>query len=353
MFSTFPYYSPTIDTVNTTRILGDIPLAFNNYVTKVIYPSPKVKWRPNAIILVPLISYHYGLLAAPLIHFPINAPLVFTNENYLSQETFNEIIRLSPTGKNVPAKVLIVGPISPIIEFQLLNAGLSTIRVTGNNPIRAASEAMEFRYKMAPESVEGKENIMIVSADDYRECIPAAYYSAHMGVPILFTYGDRLPEITKQQLIKHNNKNMFVIGGETTISNEVFSEIQDIAKSKVDRIGGSTCYEVAANFSKYSSQESMFGWNITTKGGWAFCFGTPNNWAFNLAACTFAHLGKHSPLLYVDPLVIPKATSEYVLSVKPVETHPPKPQFMHGFILGGFHQISTNIQIELEEILNI
>ena len=203
-----PYYMPAIDTVNTTRILGDTPLVFNNYVTKVIYPSLKVKWRPNAIILVPLTSYHYGLLASPLIHFPINAPIVFTNANYLSQETFNEITRLSPTGENVPAKILLIGPIAPIIEIQLLSAGLSTIRITGNDPIQAAGEAMEFRYTMAPDSMEGNKNIMIVSADDHTESIPAAYYSAHMGVPILFTYRDKLPEITKQQLIKYNNKNM-------------------------------------------------------------------------------------------------------------------------------------------------
>lgn len=353
MCSTFSYYTPAIDTVNTTRVLGDVPLTFNTYVTKVIYPSPKVKWRPNAIILVPLTSYHYGLLASPLIHFPINAPLIFTNANYLSQETFNEIIRLSPTGKDVPAKILIVGPIAPIIEFQLLNAGLSTIRITGNNPIIAASEAMEFRYKMAPESMESNENIMIVSANNYTESIPAAYYSAHMGVPILFTYRDKLPEITKQKLIKYNNKNIFIIGGEQAISDEVFNEIQAIAKSKVDRIGGSTCYEVAVNFSKYYSQESMFGWNINTKGGWAFCFGTPNNWAYNLAACIFAHLGKHSPLLYIEPFGIPNATRDYILSVKPVEKPMPKPPFMHGFVLGGFHQISTDMQIELEETLNI
>jgi len=344
---------PAIDTVNTTRILGDIPLTFNNYVTKVIYPSSNVKWRPNAIILVPLTSYHYGLLASPLIHFPINAPLVFTNANFLSQETFNEIIRLSPTGKDVPAKILIVGPILKVVELQLINAGLSAIRITGKDPIGAASEAMEFRYKMAPESMEGKENIMIVSADDHTESIPAAYYSAHMGVPILFTYKDELPEITKQKLIKYNNKNIFIIGSEQTISDKTFNEIQNIVKAKVDTIGGNTCYEVAINFSKYYSQEGMFGFNINTKDGWAFCFGTPNNWAYNLAACTFAHLGKHSPLLYIEPFGIPKATSEYVLSIKPVEKHPPKPQFMHGFILGGFHKISTNMQIELEETLNI
>lgn len=353
MCSTFTNCMPAIDTVNTTRILGNNAFTFNNYVTKVIYPSSKVKWRPNAIILVPLTSYHYGLLASPLIHFPINAPLIFTNANYLLQETFNEIIRLSPTGKNVPAKILIVGPVSQIIEWQLLNAGLSAIRITGNDPIHAASEAMEFRYEMTPESREGRENIMIVSANDYKECIPASYYSAHMGVPILFTYRDELPWVTKEKLIKYNDKNVFIIGGEQTISNHVLNEIGHIVKANVDRIGGNTSYEVAVNFSKYYSQESMFGWNINTKGGWAFCFGTSNNWTYNLAACTFAHLGKHSPLLYTEPFIIPKETSNYILSVKPVENHPPKPEFMHGFVLGGFYQIPSDMQIQLEEMLNV
>ncbi|GCD11848.1 cell wall-binding repeat-containing protein [Clostridium tagluense] len=133
---------------------------------------------------------------------------------------------MSPTGKNLPAKVLIVGPISSMIELQLLNTGLSTIRIAGNDPIHAACEAMEFRYKISPDSMEGKETIMIVSADEYTECIPAAYYSAHMGVPMLFTYRDNLPEITKQKLIKYNDKNILVISSEQTISDHVLNKIR-------------------------------------------------------------------------------------------------------------------------------
>ena len=106
MYLNSAYYRPVIDTVNTTRILGDIPLTFNNYVTKIVYPNSKVQWKPNAIILVPLTSYHYGLLASPLIHFPINAPIVFTNANGLSKETFNEIVRLSRPVKTYQQKYL-------------------------------------------------------------------------------------------------------------------------------------------------------------------------------------------------------------------------------------------------------
>lgn len=169
---------PVIDTVNTTRILGKDPIAFNHYVTKVIYPSPNVKWRPNAVILVPLTSYHYGLLASPIIHFPINAPLIFTDPTYILQETINEIIRLAPTGNNVPAKVLIVGSISRMVESQLSDAALTFIRITGVDPILAAYEVLEFRYQLPPESMMERTTIMIASVDDDTESIPAAYYSA-------------------------------------------------------------------------------------------------------------------------------------------------------------------------------
>ncbi len=106
MYQYFITYNQAIDTADATRVLGSNPIEFNTYVTKMIYPSPEVEWRPNAIIPVPLTTYHYGLLASPIIHFPINAPLMFTDPNYLNPEIFLEILRLSPTGKNVPAKII-------------------------------------------------------------------------------------------------------------------------------------------------------------------------------------------------------------------------------------------------------
>ncbi|SHJ92517.1 Putative cell wall binding repeat 2 [Clostridium cavendishii DSM 21758] len=357
MYSLFPCYKPTtnivIDTANTTRILGETPFKFNNYVTKLLYPTPKVGWRPNAVILVPLTSYHYGLLASPVIHFPINAPLIFTNKDYLLQENFDEIIRLSPTGKNVPAQVLIVGPISTVIEVQLLNSGLSVTRITGNDPIIAATEAMEFRYSIPSASMEGNKNLMIVSAENFKEAIPAAYFSAHMGVPILFTYKNKLPEATKQKLIKYNDKNVFIIGSELIISNEVLNEIKDIVKGYVDRIDGNTPYDVAVNFSKYYSDEGMFGWNINEKNGWAFCFGNPDNWVYNLSSCIFAHIGKHSPLLYVEGAKIPRVTNDYILTLKPPQKEPPKPPFMHGYILGNYYQIPEEMQFYIEQLITV
>lgn len=351
MYSYLTTYNHAVDTADTTRVLGINPISFNTYVTKMIYPSPEVEWRPNAVILVPLTTYHYGLLASPIIHFPINAPLMFTDPNYLFPEIFNEILRLSPTGKNVPARIIIVGPISYFVEMQLRNAGFSTIRVMGADPVSTAGEAMEFRYRIPPDSMEGMKNIMVVPYESPVGCIHAAYFSAHMGVPILFTFKDRLPEVTRQKISKYNDKNVFVIGGGHSVSDKVINEIKAVSKGKVDRIGGSTPYECAINFAKYYSEKGMFGWNINTRDGWSFCFGTPYNWAENLSACIFAHLAKHTPLLYIDPGMVPENVKQYILSVHPLEKHHPKPLFMHGYILGGPEKIAHKTQVELEEIL--
>lgn len=345
-----PFNKIALDTADTTRVLGDNPYEFNTYVTQMIYPSPEVEWRPNAVILVPLTTYHYGLLASPLVHFPNNAPLLFTNPNCLYQETLDEIMRLSPTGNNLPAKVILVGPISSTVEMQLKYAGLSTTRVEAYDAISTAGEALEFRYRIPPETKEGLESIMILPLDSEYYTY-TAYFSAHMGVPILFSYKDHLPEVTKQKLNKYKDKNVFVISGDSDITNQVVNDIKRIVSGKVDRIGGDSPFDCAINFTKYYSQEGEFGWNINTRDGWTFCFANPRDWSYCLSACIFAHLGKHSPLLYINPNIVPEVVKDYVLSVNPKEKHPPKPPFMHGYVLGEFDRISHHAQVELEKLL--
>lgn len=342
---------PAIDTLNTTRILGRNIFQFNTYLTKLVYPSTNIDWRPNAVILAPNTSYHYGLAATPIIHFPINAPIIFTPQNILPMEVLNEIMRLSPSGKNLPGKVILVGPISPVIENQIKAAGFTTVRIGSKDPIETAGDVLEFRYRIPPQDMEGKTNIMIVSPEDYREAIPAGYFSAHMGVPILFAYRNKLPDVTRNKLMKYKNRNVYVVGSQNSISNGVLNEIRKIVTGKVDRIGGRDAAETAVNFSKYYDPKTMFGWNINKKDGWSFSLGREDSWAENIASSILAHLGKHGPLLYVGPDTLPSSTRDYILSLNPGEKHPPTPPFMHGYILGDFNKISRNAQIEAEKAL--
>lgn len=342
---------PSMDTLNTTRVIGKNLFHYNTYLTKLVYPGRDIDWRPNAVILVPDTTYHFGLLGSPLIHFPNNAPIMFTSPNMIPHEVLEEILRLSPTGRNLPAKILIAGPISVFAESQLRSKGLTTFRVTGDNPVEGAAEALEFRYRIPPEDMSGMKNIIIVSAEYYGEAVPAAYFAAHMGTPILFSFKNSLPEATRKKLMKYNDRNVYILGGANIISEDVIRSIRGIVKGQVDRIGGTSPYETAVNFSKYHDNKTMFGWNVNEKNGWSFSFGRIDSWGENIASCILAHLGKHTPLLYTEPQRLPEITKDYVLSLNPGESKPPKPPFMHGFILGYFDKISKNAQVDMEKAL--
>lgn len=184
------------DTVNTTRINYDDIYLFNIAMTKLIYPDKNITWQPHAVILVPSDRWQYAACASSLIHFPINAPIMFTERYYLPPMILNEILRLAPTGEKVPAKVLLVGPISYGLDEQLKMAGLTTYRVTDSEDVyKACLDINQFRLNtLPPSSMEGNKDIMVMSGVDYSEGIPATYYAAHMGVPIIIVQSNIIPQ---------------------------------------------------------------------------------------------------------------------------------------------------------------
>lgn len=52
----------------------------------------------------------------------------------LTEELAIEILRLHPGGKDVPAQVFLIGPVSVTVEQQVRNLGLSTVRIGNQNP---------------------------------------------------------------------------------------------------------------------------------------------------------------------------------------------------------------------------
>lgn len=73
-----------------------------------------------------------------------------------------------------------------------------------------------------------------------------------------------------------------------------------------------------------------------------------------IAGVLFAHMGKHTPPLFVEKDRTPEVVERYVKSVKPMSPKDmPKPPFMHGFILGSTQNISYKEQVMIEEMLSI
>lgn len=71
-----------------------------------------------------------------------------------------------------------------------------------------------------------------------------------------------LPPYTRNVIQKTQNANVYIIGSTISISNAVEQEIRKLNVKFVDRISGSTPYEVAVNFAKYKSPVGNFGLSL-------------------------------------------------------------------------------------------
>ena len=328
------------NTLNTVRVDGYNHVENAIKATDISYAAS----HPNAIILVSSERWQDGYAACPIIHHPINAPILFTSRDYIPQDTINQIFKLNPLGYN-GIEIFIIGHISYSVEKYLNNLGFSTFRINGNNIYELSANIAEY--------MEYPQNIFVISGEDYREGLCTCSYSAHAGTSILFVEKDFLPWFTKKVIELTKNPNIYIVGSHNTISENVEEEIRNLDVNFVDRISGSNPYEVAVNFAKYRDFNNQFGWGRTYRDGHGFTFVSIDSPFDAPASALFGHLGKHTPTLSIDPNYLPTVTFEYIESVRPIPPEEPTPPFMHGWIIGCNNIISYEAQLQIENALSI
>lgn len=329
-------------TLNTTRICGENSIDISIEISKISFNHMK----PNAVILVNKNEVFDGIAASPLVHLPIDAPILLIDRNMVDDKTLMEIKRLDPKGyKGV--QIFLVGNISNNVGRQLNPLGLKTYYVTGGNRYETACRVLKERSKF--------KNVIIMSGEDYSEGIVASYYSAHHGDPILFVKKDNIPICTLATLKKLHDINVYILGSTRTVSKAVEETIRDLNNIKhVKRIQGDSPYSISVNFAKYKDDKTEFGWGRDYVEGHAFTFGTLNHPMNIIPGVVFAHMGKHTPLLLIKDHCVPQVVEKYIESVKPIPPKDmPRPPFMHGFIIGAVEDITYEAQIKVEQTLSI
>lgn len=338
--SCFPF---TENTSNTTVFHGMDQYQTAVAVANAVWNPADTMKRPNVVILVrgDGCNYQDALISSSLIHFPRNGPVLFTEPYYLNPVTLNAIVRFRPSGANSPAQVITVGSLSPAIDFQVKELGFSVFHINGGNPAVTATLIWDL--------IGTRQDVILTSGENFTECTPAGGWAAHMGDPILLSWRDYLPKETAQA-IRQKRPNVYILGSTKTISESIEQEVRCLTTGLVERISGTNPFEVAVNFTKYKSSRGDFGWNIRTKKGWSFRFSRYDDWAAALSGNPFSHMGKHSPLLLIDPRSVPDSVRNYLISVNP--HHPkPEPPYMHGFIVGIDTSIACSVQSELDDLL--
>lgn len=332
--------SGTEITLNTTRVCGGNIFRNAIEISDIVYADKS----PDSIIIANGDLWQDAFIATPLIHFPRNAPILFSHMNSIDQNTIAQIFKLKPKGVN-GIQVFIVGGISYAVEQYIMAYGLKTFRISGSNFYETSAKIAGY--------LNYPKNIMIVSSEDYREGLSACAWAAHMGDVILFTTRNQLPSYTRNVINATKDAHVFIIGSTNTVSAAVEQEIRGLKVKFIDRISGSTPYEVAVNFAKYKSPVGDFGWNRTEKEGHAFTFTSILSPFDSVSGVLFAHLGIHTPILVVSRDSLPHVTRNYIESVKPEPKPEPHPPFMHGWVVGCENVLSLRTQLEIERTLSI
>ncbi|KPU45157.1 N-acetylmuramoyl-L-alanine amidase LytC precursor [Oxobacter pfennigii] len=168
-----------------------------------------------------------ALCAGPLAK-KYNAPILLTMTDSLGADTLEELKRLKV--KNI----IIVGgtgAVSQNVESTIFTAGISHMeRIWG-------SDRYETSAKIA-EKVGTSTKVVLATGENFPDALSVSAIAANMGMPILLTMKDSLPEGARQYIINNGVTNTYLIGGNGVISDGVMYTVPGFK-----RLGGIDRYE--------------------------------------------------------------------------------------------------------------
>jgi hypothetical protein len=333
---------PAFATKNTTRIAGADPAADAAGAALAAYPSTGGVAGPSAVTLVDAADWQAGIAAASLVASPVGAPILVGDGGELPSLTETAIRALAPAGSPDTGgrQVFALGaaPRPP---------GFDAERISGGDPAKLAAEVDELRTKLAGEP----DAVLVVSSEEAPLAMPAAAWAARSGDPVLFAGSGPLPEATAVALHRHERSPVYVLGGESAISERAFEQIERISPG-AQRIGDDDPVASAVEFARYASGD--FGWNINDPGH-GFVIANAERPLDAAAAAPLSASGTWGPLLVTDERGAPPgALRGYLLDLKPgYESDPTRAVYNHVWLIGDTAAISVDFQSQVDEFAEV
>lgn len=332
---------PATATANTVRVAGRDAVEDAAGVASAVFPATDNATRPDAVVLVDQDDWRGGIAASVLAADPIGAPVLLTDGEELPAVTSGTLARLDPRGAELAqdAQVIRVGDSVARPEDRR-----STL-IEGADPFTLAAEIDRFSAAAAGEP---SESVVIASADDADFAMPAAAWAARSGDSVLFSERNSLPRATARAIEEHQRPDLYLLGPESVISDEVERELGDLG-GDVTRIAGDTAVETAIEFARYSDRN--FGWGLTTPGH-NFTLASTSRPLDAAAAAALATNGTFAPLLLTDDaLELPRPLRGYLLDVQPgFEDNPNRGVYNRVWVLGDQDAVSLTVQAEVDRL---
>lgn len=351
-------------TVNTARIGSDDPVETAVAVAQIIYPVTEEENSPGGVILVNRNNLAEVMVAASRAqHFPVNAPLLYVDENSIPSLTRSELLRLKPEGVPMDGnvQVYLIGTIGDAVREEVESLGFKVRVLTAPDPVALAVVADDWT---STQHGDHANPVVIANLDNLEPAVPSAFWNAHMGDGLAFVTDDGVPQATIDLLERRaQGPWIYIFGDENVVSEATARELAQYGH--VTRVPGSDAASVSAHFAAFKDEGKdwglwfwqgarSFGWGIGEAGHNAIFvrLDGPAGWQNALPATTLSHMGKHAPVLILDGDSVPEAVRTYLTITRPYRTAPQQQLLNHGWIIGGEGTISPATQAELDALLD-
>lgn len=359
-----PMTNEAVATAHTTRLPGATPEEVAISVTQTVYAATREENAVGAIILAPQEPATAFMAMHRVTHMPVNAPLLYLSpDGALSQATKDEMKRLRPDGvvQDGKTQVYAVGDIPQGVIDEIKDDLRYKVRRLNAQSPEALADLLD-RWQAALKTDHPSEIAIapLDAPDGIANGIGAMGWNAHMGRGFAWVYRDRIPDETRRILERRNRSTfIFLTAGSDMISDDVARELGEYGL--VRRIDGDDVYSsntVNAGYKDYGRDWGWwwdwypreFGWGIA-ESGHNYIIGSPENILSVIPAATLGHMGKHGPILLVQPDAVPESVSDYLEMVRPNAGGPRQTIQNHAWIIGNTGMVSQNVQFEIDRLL--
>lgn len=182
-------------------------------------------------------SKYTDVLTATVLANEKKCPILLSKENFVSENTINEIKRLG-----VDEVIIAGGPdsVSEKVVKSIKDLGFDASRIWGHNRYQTArkigDEVRKTNYN--------KEEMILVDGTNFPDVITFSSLANYKRIPIMITEPKKFNTVAEKSLNDWKIKNVIIGGEKNSVSNEIQKDVASKVKN-VERIGGRDRYVTA------------------------------------------------------------------------------------------------------------
>ncbi|WP_085828972.1 DUF4396 domain-containing protein [Clostridium massiliodielmoense] len=301
-----------LNTLNTTRVLGENSQDVGVEVSKILYPAEDKEGNLGAIIVLQSDNWQDALAMMPVVR-KYNAVLM-TVGNSVSKKTYDYINEALPKGINDinGTQLFIFGKNIENLKAQLKDVKLKSTYLS----YKTTDELQRYIYGM-PNILNNEKYAFLVKDDNPLASIPSATWIAKEGGMLLYADKDnKLYESSKEILRNENIKNVYVLADKTLDGDGILKPF----KAKVNRLVAFKPESFAVKFARFNDEKNSVGWasdrNRNNEGhNYILC--SKANPMMAVLASQLSTKGRTGPMLWTESKGLSPITENYLWRMKP------------------------------------